>query len=78
MIKNSNSTALNGKPIDEDISTQLGRPVRVENDANCFALSEAIDGAAAGVNVVFGVILGTGVGGGIVVGKRPVTGRQTR
>jgi fructokinase len=76
LIKNSNSTELNGKPLDQDISTQLRRLVRVENDANCFALSEAIDGAAAGVDVVFGVILGTGVGGGIVVGKRPMTGRN--
>jgi fructokinase len=76
LIKNSNSTVLNGKPLDRDISRKLGRPILLENDANCFALSEAVDGAAAGAGVVFGVILGTGVGGGLVVGKRVVTGRN--
>jgi fructokinase len=66
-VKNANSIALNGHTFDRDISEKLGREVRVDNDANCFTLSEAIDGAGAGYTVVFGVILGTGVGGGIVV-----------
>jgi fructokinase len=69
-VKNANSTVLNGHPFDQDIAGKLGRPVRVENDANCFALSEAADGAGAGRRLVFGVILGTGVGGGIVVDGR--------
>ena len=67
LVKNANSIALNGHTFDRDISQALSRPVRVENDANCFALSEASDGAGAGQPVVFGVILGTGCGGGIVV-----------
>jgi fructokinase len=66
-VKNANSIALNDHTFDADISAKLGRKVRVENDANCFALSEASDGAGAGHGVVFGVILGTGVGGGLVV-----------
>ncbi|HJS86870.1 MAG TPA: ROK family protein [Acetobacteraceae bacterium] len=66
-VKNANSIALNGHTFDVDISAKLGREVRVDNDANCFALSEASDGAGAGYGVVFGVILGTGVGGGLVV-----------
>jgi len=74
LVKNSNTTALNGKPLDRDLSAELGRPVRIENDANCFALSEAVDGAAAGARVVFGAILGTGVGGGIVVDKKMISG----
>ncbi|HEX2543076.1 MAG TPA: ROK family protein [Caldimonas sp.] len=69
-IKNANSTHLNGQPFVADLSEALQREVRVENDANCFALSEASDGAGAGHRVVFGVILGTGVGGGIVVDGR--------
>lgn len=76
LMKNSNSTALNGKPLDHDIATHLNRAVRIENDANCFALSEAMDGAAAGAAVVFGVILGTGVGGGLVIDRKVVTGRN--
>jgi fructokinase len=76
LIKNSNSTVLNGKPLDRDLSAALGRPVRLENDANCFALSEAIDGAGKDARIVFGVILGTGVGGGIVVDKKLVSGRN--
>ena len=67
LVKNANSIALNGHRFDRDISQALGREVRVENDANCFALSEATDGAGAGFGVVFGVILGTGCGGGIVM-----------
>lgn len=67
LIKNANSTWLIGRPLRADLAAALGRPVRIANDANCFALSEATDGAAAGMEVVFGVILGTGVGGGIVV-----------
>jgi fructokinase len=66
LVKNANSNALNGHPFDRDISALLDREVRVENDANCFALSEAVDGAGAGYRLVFGVILGTGCGGGIV------------
>jgi fructokinase len=75
-IKNSNSTILNGRVFDRDLSSRLGRPIRIENDANCFALSEAVDGAASQARVVFGVILGTGVGGGIVVDKELITGRN--
>ena len=70
LVKNANSTWLNGRPLGRDLERRLGRPVRVMNDANCFALSEATDGAAAGARVVFGVILGTGVGGGIVIDGR--------
>lgn len=67
LIKNANSTWLIGQPLRVDLEAALNRPVRIANDANCFALSEATDGAAVGAEVVFGVILGTGVGGGIVV-----------
>ncbi len=67
LMKNCNSTCLIGMPFKEDMEAALGREIRLSNDANCFALSEATDGAAAGAEVVFGVILGTGVGGGIVV-----------
>jgi len=67
LVKNANSTWLNGRAFAEDLPERLGRPVRFANDANCFTLSEATDGAAAGLNLVFGVILGTGVGGGIAV-----------
>jgi fructokinase len=74
LIKNANSTCLIGQPLDRDLEAALARPVRLANDANCFALSEASDGAAAGADVVFGVILGTGVGGGIVVGGRVLAG----
>src|SRR5947207_2668613 len=74
LVKNANSTWLNGQPLERDLVGRLGRPVRVMNDANCFALSEATDGAAAGAPVVFGVILGTGVGGGIVVDGRCLEG----
>jgi fructokinase len=74
LMKNANSTCLNGKPLKEDLEKRLDREVRMANDANCFALSEAVDGAAREARVVFGVILGTGVGGGIVVGKRALEG----
>jgi len=74
VVKNANSTWLNGRAFDRDLERGLRRPVRLANDANCFALSEATDGAAAGSGVVFGVILGTGVGGGIVVNGRIVEG----
>ena len=74
MVKNANTIALNGHPFDKDIAALLGREVRVENDANCFALSEAIDGAGTGAQVVFGVILGTGVGGGIVIDGKVLAG----
>jgi fructokinase len=76
LLRNSNSTWLNGKPLLHDLIERLERDVRIENDANCFALSEAVDGAGAGHRVVFGVILGTGVGGGIVVDGRVVSGRN--
>jgi fructokinase len=66
LIKNANSTWLNGQPLGTDLTRMLGRPVRLANDADCFALSEATDGAAAGAGIVFGVIIGTGTGGGIV------------
>lgn len=74
LIKNANSTWLNGRRLAEDLSQALGRRVRLANDANCFALSEAADGAAAGADVVFGVIIGTGTGGGLVVHGRIVAG----
>jgi fructokinase len=70
LVKNSNSTWLNGRPLDRDLTSMLGREVRVANDANCFAVSEATDGAAAGRHVVFGVILGTGCGGGVAIDAR--------
>jgi fructokinase len=73
-VKNANSTCLNGQPLKEDLEAALAREVRLANDANCFALSEAIDGAGRGARVVFGAILGTGVGGGIVVDGRVLDG----
>lgn len=76
VIKNSNSTGLNGRPLDRDLGKLLRRPIRIDNDANCFALSEATDGAGRNGRVVFGVILGTGVGGGIAVDKRVIAGRN--
>lgn len=75
-LKNSNTTCLNDRPIRQDLERRLGRGIRIANDANCFALSEALDGAGTGAEVVFGVILGTGVGGGIVVHKRLLEGLQ--
>ena len=73
-LKNSNSVCMNGKPVDEDIRQLLQRDIRIANDANCFALSEATDGAGAGSSVVFGVIVGTGTGAGIVVNGHVLTG----
>ncbi|MEQ8586467.1 MAG: ROK family protein [Thalassobaculaceae bacterium] len=74
VVKNANSVWLNGKPLDRDLSAALQRPVRVQNDANCFAVSEATDGAARGAGIVFGVILGTGVGGGLAIDGRAIDG----
>jgi fructokinase len=74
LVKNANSVWLNGKPLAQDLARLLGRPLRFANDANCFALSEARDGAGEGARVVFGVIVGTGTGGGIVVDRRVLVG----
>jgi fructokinase len=74
LMKNCNSTCLNGRPLLQDLQALLGERVRIANDANCFALSEASDGAGAGAHGVFGVILGTGVGGGVVLGGRVLQG----
>jgi fructokinase len=74
LVKNANATRLIGHPLDKDLGSALDREVRVANDANCFALSEATDGAAAGRDIVFGIIAGTGVGGGVCVGGRVLTG----
>ena len=74
LVKNSNSQCLNGQPLARDLAAVLGRPVRIANDANCLAVSEAVDGAGAGADVVFAAILGTGVGGGIVAHGRLLTG----
>jgi fructokinase len=74
LVRGANTTTLNGKNFRADCEARTGRPFRLANDANCFALSEATDGAAAGYETVFGVILGTGCGGGIVTGGRPITG----
>ncbi len=76
LVRGANSTWLIGHPLDKDLESILGRPVRVENDANCFTLSEAIDGAGKGHDVVFGVILGTGVGGGVVINRRLIPGQN--
>src|SRR4051812_31955991 len=74
LVKNANSTRLIGKPLKQDLEKRLRRKVTLANDANCFAVSEATDGAAAGAHVVFGVILGTGVGGGLVIDGAPLEG----
>lgn len=76
LIKNANATWLNAMPFGVDLPRVTGRQVRVENDANCFALSEAIDGAASGRNIVFGVIIGSGMGGGLVVNRKLLSGRH--
>jgi len=74
LVKNAYNSPFNGRPLDRDLERRLRRSLRLMNDANCFALSEAIDGNASGAKVVFGVIVGTGCGGGIVIDGRPVTG----
>jgi fructokinase len=76
VVANAYNTPYNGHPLKTDLENKLGREVRFANDANCFALSEAVDGAARGAGVVFGAILGTGVGGGIVVDRQPLGGRH--
>ncbi|MGX6647631.1 ROK family protein [Maricaulaceae bacterium MS644] len=76
LMRNANSTELNGRPLDKDLCDALARPVACANDANCFALSEAVDGAGAEAASVFGVIVGTGVGGGVVIDGRLVTGHD--
>ncbi len=75
-MKNANTQVLIGQALDQDLAAALARPVRIENDANCFALSEAADGAGAGHRCVFGVIIGTGCGGGVVVDGRVLPGRN--
>jgi len=75
-VKNANSVWLIGRPLQADLETALARPVRVANDANCFAISEAADGAGTGASVVFGVIIGTGTGAGVVINGAPLTGRH--
>ena len=77
LIKNANNTDLVGHPLDRDIGSQIGRAVRVANDANCFTLSEASDGAGNDAHVVFGIIAGTGVGGGIAIDKKTLTGAHS-
>ncbi len=74
VVQNANSTWLNGQPLHKDLTVALGREIRMENDANCFALSEALEGAGRGSRMVFGVILGTGCGGGLVFDKRLISG----
>ena len=76
LVKNANSIWLNGKPFKKDLEKILSRKVNLENDANCFALSEAVDGAGKGKKVVFGVIIGTGVGGGIIIDHKVIQGRN--
>ena len=74
LVKNANSIWLNGKPLKKDLEKSLKRKIALENDANCFTLSEAVDGAGKDYKVVFGVIIGTGVGGGIVIDKKVISG----
>ncbi len=76
LVKNANSTWLNGKPLAADLKNLLKREIKIENDANCFALSEAVDGAGEGCRIVFGVIIGTGTGGGIVIDNNIVQGKN--
>ena len=75
-VQNANSSWLIGRRLDRDLAAALGRDIRIENDANCLALSEAVDGAGAGHQVVFAAILGTGCGAGVAIGARPLTGRH--
>ncbi len=74
LVKNSNSVWLNGQPFDQDLKAAMGKDVIVQNDANCFAVSEAVDGAGIGKKIVFGVIIGTGCGGGVVIDGKPISG----
>ncbi len=76
LLRNSNTTCLNGQPFKQDLENILGKGVRIANDANCFALSEAVDGSAQDANTVFGVIIGTGTGGGLVVDQKVLMGRN--
>lgn len=76
LLKNSNTTCLNGQPLQQLLETALQQPIRIGNDANCFALSEAVDGAGANADTLFGVIVGTGTGGGLVLGKQALLGRN--
>jgi len=76
LVKNANSIWLNGRPLKKDLELKLNRSINLENDANCFALSEAVDGAGKDEKVVFGVIIGTGVGGGVVVNKNVLQGKN--
>lgn len=76
LLRNANSVCLNGQPFKQDLQTLLNREIRMANDANCFALSEAVDGAACDANTVFGVIIGTGTGGGLVVNRQVLAGRH--
>jgi fructokinase len=76
LIKNSNILVLNGEPLPQDLHDRLGQPVTLSNDGNCFALSEAVDGAGKDHDIVFGVILGTGCGGGLAIGKRMIAGNN--
>ena len=76
LVQNANSTWLNGKPFHADLSAAINRPVRFANDANCFALSEAVDGAGAGANSLFGIIIGTGCGGGLIFDGQIIEGAQ--
>lgn len=77
LLQGSNATILNGKPIKEDLEAAMGQEIRIANDANCLALSEATDGAAAGMPIVFAVIIGSGVGGGLIVNGQIVTGANS-
>ncbi len=74
LVKNANSTWLNGHPLDKDLKKVLSREIRLQNDANCFAVSEAVDGAGTGAKVVFGIIIGTGSGAGVVINGKPLGG----
>ena len=76
LVKNANSIWLNGKPLKKDLQAVLDRKINLENDANCFTLSEAVDGAGKGHAVVFGVIIGTGTGGGISINQKVLTGKN--
>ncbi len=76
LLKNSNTVCMNGTPLKDDLETRMGRPIAIQNDANCFAMAEAIDGAGKGKDLVFGVIMGTGCGGGIVYKGEVLTGLQ--